>query len=1037
MGGALLPTPALDLSPTLCTTGEQGLVGIAVHPNFATNHFIYLYYILNKFTNNCPESATDGPVGRFSRFVLADTNVIDPGSELVLFETPPRYRDHHTGGDPKFGKDGLIYLTIGDAGAQSLGWPQDLGLLAGKIVRITDTGGIPAGNPFTGPGTARCNVAGVPPAGSPAGTKCQEVYSSGLRNPFRQAFDPNATGVRFYVNDVGQHTWEEISEGPVAGANYGWPVREGPCVKDSDTDCAPQVGMTDPIHWYHHGPDGGAVTAGAFVPNGVWPASYDGAYLFADYVFGKIYQLRPGGPNCRSCAPPTSAFEAVEFATIAQVVSMRFGPDGALYYVTRDGSQVRRIAFVGSANRAHVAAVSATPTSGPLPLTVQFDGGGSTDPDGDPLTYEWDFDSDGTPDSTAASPAHTYTVAGAYSARLTVRDDQGAANSATVSIDAVNRAPVPTIEAPADGTLAAVGDSFVLRGSATDPDQGTLPDSALTWEVELVHATHTHPFLPPTTGNDIPLGFPEPEDLDAAKDSYLRIMLTATDANGLAQTVTRDLRPRMVDVTFTTDPPGRTVTAGGLTLTGPSTVRSWEKYQIPVSAVDQIDPSGAAWTFDSWSDGGARSHTITTPAAPTTYTATFAPGGPPPPPTTLTFTPTADTYVAADQPGSNFGIKASLRTDASPDIVSYLRFDLSNLGSPVVGAKLRVFANSASSIGYDVRGVSDNAWGETSVVYGNRPATGAVVGSSGRVTAGTWTEVDVTSLITGNGLRSLALTSASTTATSLASRESTNRPQLVVTFGGGTPADTTPPSTPPLTGSAPTANRVELSWTTSTDDVGVTAYDIFRDGALLVTAPGAATGHADTTVAASTTYQYQVQARDAAGNISGLSNTVAVITPAPSSVLTFTVTDDAYLKLDSPNTNYGSATSLQVDSSPVKHILLKFSVSGIGSRTVASVKLRLFCVDGSGAGGSIHRVLDSSWSEGNVTWNTAPAYDAAPAATLGPVSSGTWYEVDLTQLVTSDGVVSLRLTSPSSNGADYNAKQGTAGSAPQLVVTLQ
>ncbi|HEX6033847.1 MAG TPA: PQQ-dependent sugar dehydrogenase, partial [Anaerolineales bacterium] len=337
--GALLPAPALDISTRLCTVGEQGLVGIVVHPNFASNRYIYLYYTYNKFNNACPESQVDGPVDRFSRFTLPDTNIIDPASEVVLFETPPRYRNHHTGGDPKFGKDGYIYITVGDAGGQSLGWPQDLGRLSGKLLRITDTGGIPAGNPFTGAGTARCNVGGVPPAGSPAGTKCQEIYSSGLRNPFRQAMDPNAAGVRFFINDVGQHSWEEISEGPIPGGNYGWPVREGPCAKDSDTDCGlPPAGMTDPVHWHHHGEFGGAATAGAFIPNGVWHPAYDSTYLFADYVFGKIYQLIPNAVSCRLCSPPTSAFTQMEFASIAEVVSMRFGPYGtgqALYYVTR------------------------------------------------------------------------------------------------------------------------------------------------------------------------------------------------------------------------------------------------------------------------------------------------------------------------------------------------------------------------------------------------------------------------------------------------------------------------------------------------------------------------------------------------------------------------------------------------------------------------------------------------------------------------------------------------------------------------------
>src|SRR3990172_2711247 len=85
----LLATPALDLASKLCTVGEQGLVGIAVHPDFAANNYVYLYYIFNTFNNSCPESTVDGPVGRLSRFVLPATNVIDPASETVLFEATP------------------------------------------------------------------------------------------------------------------------------------------------------------------------------------------------------------------------------------------------------------------------------------------------------------------------------------------------------------------------------------------------------------------------------------------------------------------------------------------------------------------------------------------------------------------------------------------------------------------------------------------------------------------------------------------------------------------------------------------------------------------------------------------------------------------------------------------------------------------------------------------------------------------------------------------------------------------------------------
>jgi len=250
-----------------------------------------------------------------------------------------------------------------------------------------------------------------------------------------------------------------------------------------------------------------------------------------------------------------------------------------------------------------------------------------------------------------------------------------------------------------------------------------------------------------------------------------------------------------------------------------------------------------------------------------------------------------------------------------------------------------------------------------------------------------------------------------------------------------TPADTTAPSAPAnLTATAASNTRVDLVWTASTDNIGVTGYQIFRNGAQIATA--ASTSYADTTVLANTTYTYSIRAVDAAGNVSDWSNTAIVTTPAIT-VLTFTPTADTYVRADSPTGIFGSATTLQVDNSPVKDILLKFSVSGVGARNVLSAKLRVYCLDAAPAGGDFHRVADTTWSEASVNWNNAPPADAAVVASLGSVSSGAWYEVDVTSLITGDGTVSLRMTSPSSNGADYSSKEGTAGFAPQLVVSVQ
>jgi hypothetical protein len=172
-------------------------------------------------------------------------------------------------------------------------------------------------------------------------------------------------------------------------------------------------------------------------------------------------------------------------------------------------------------------------------------------------------------------------------------------------------------------------------------------------------------------------------------------------------------------------------------------------------------------------------------------------------------------------------------------------------------------------------------------------------------------------------------------------------------------------------------------------------------------------------------------ALDAAGNRSGESGPATATTPAPSTTLTFAPVADTFVESDLPGSNFGAVTSVQVDGSPVKDILLKFTVSGVGSRHVNSATLRLFCVDPSGAGGQFRRVLDTSWAENGVTWSNAPAAEPTVVGSLGTVAVGSWYTVSV-PFVTGDGTYSIRVGSTSTNGADYSSKEGA--NPPQLIV---
>jgi glucose/arabinose dehydrogenase len=463
--GTLLATPALDLTSRICSESERGLLGVATDPSFATNHFIYLYY--------SPLTAS-GCINRVSRFVLSDTNIVDPLSETVLLDNIPAPNGNHNGGDVQFGHDGYLYVSVGDGGCDYDGdtgcgpdnaAARDLNALVGKVLRITRDGGIPPDNPFVGPDSARCNLTGR----TDPGKICQETFAWGLRNPFRIAFDPNSAGTRFYINDVGQITWEEIDVAQ-AGADYGWNVREGFCATGSTTECGPPpAGMTNPIFAYGHDTDCDAITAGAFVPDGVWPASYDGSYLFADYLCGKIWQL----------VPSASGFTAAEFASdlgVGGPITMIFGPSGgtqALYYTTyANGGQIRRIDFTEQQNQQPTAAIAADVNSGAAPLTVKFDGSASSDPDaGDTLTYIWDF-GDGTPttETPSATATHVYANPGSFVASLTVRDNHGATSEpATLGIQVGSPLSAPeNVALPDVSGILRVGSTLsATRGSWT------------------------------------------------------------------------------------------------------------------------------------------------------------------------------------------------------------------------------------------------------------------------------------------------------------------------------------------------------------------------------------------------------------------------------------------------------------------------------------------------------------------------------------------------------------------------------------------
>ena len=252
-------------------------------------------------------------------------------------------------------------------------------------------------------------------------------------------------------------------------------------------------------------------------------------------------------------------------------------------------------------------------------------------------------------------------------------------------------------------------------------------------------------------------------------------------------------------------------------------------------------------------------------------------------PTSLTFAPVADTYVSASNPATNYGSATTIRLDGSPDLHGYLRFQVQGtFGSPVSQATLRLYTNTSLAAGFQAQAVADTTWGEKTVNYNTAPALGNLISTSGAITANSWVNLDVTPLIAGDGLYSIGIRTLSSSAMSLQSKEATtNQPQLILTFGSAPPPDTQAPSVPGnLTGTAVSSSEIDLSWTASTDNIGVVGYDVFRNGTLLVALPNSSLAYQDTGLSPATLYSYAVDAYDQAGNHSTLSPTVGVTTNA-------------------------------------------------------------------------------------------------------------------------------------------------------------
>lgn len=683
------PEVFADLRTDVYESGDRGLLGMALDPEFSEGRpYVYALYTYDHILGDPapapkwgePNTTGDGCAdlnggdaclvsGRLVRLTAEGNHAKEsegvPDQE-VLAEGWCQQFSSHSVGDLEFGPDGALYASGGDgASFTSADWgqfgttknpcgdppgakgveltpptaeggslrAQNLDLLNGKILRLDpDTGeGLPSN-----------------PLGASPDQNARRIVAEGFRNPFRLTFDPQTNEI--YTDNVGSSQIEEIDRfvtPPVTIFNSGWPCYEGPArqfqfrVEGLDVCEALYDGEPDstspPFFYYSHGQsvvpndecplDSGSALGGiSFYEGDKLPAAYKGALFFADSVRGCIWVMFPGADG-RPDPQTTTRF--LREGKIYPGVDIEEGPDGYLYYADLFGDEnygdgaIHKITYSPGAPTARL---EADPPYGvTLPLDVSFDAGGSTDPDGKPLVYDWDMNGDGVFEVENGGPTRSRTFTQEEQDELEaeekslnpvvavqVTDDESLSATATVTVYPGDKPPVPTIDKPLATYRWGVGDEIKLEGSAKDAaEQPIFTPLSYYWSTRLDHCPtdpahcHAHPL-------QIFSGIRRGDFLAPEHDypSYIEITLRVADERGLSGSKTIKLDPRTASLAIESSPPGIQLTAGLLQGPSPLALTAIEGSNVLLAAPETAELGGKVYTWKSWSDDGDRSHTV-------------------------------------------------------------------------------------------------------------------------------------------------------------------------------------------------------------------------------------------------------------------------------------------------------------------------------------------------------------------------------------------------------------------------------------------
>jgi glucose/arabinose dehydrogenase/PKD repeat protein len=573
------------------TDAEQGLLGLTLHPNFATNGYIYVFY-----------SILDGTIvrHRIERVKIDNANQVMSRQEILLLE--PIGGGFHNGGDLKF-FNGFLYVTVGDS--QQNTNSQDLDTYKGKILRLTEDGLPAPGNPFYGSGSVQR----------------QSIWVYGFRNPWRLV--PNVAANKLFVLDVGT-SWEEINEiSNPAIRNYAWGHPQGGDGKQTETNL-----FTNPIFTYATGSIGNALTNGVlYNPTVSRYPNLQGKFIIKDYVRTEIRSFDP------NIADPVST----TFFTAPQqyALGMMLGNDGYIYYCAygNNGSLIK-LDYIETAAPTivnHPISQSIMETS-PVTFTVSASGTG--------LTYQWQFNNANINGATGTSytiPNVTTANAGSYKVIVTNTAGNVTSNAATLTVTPFTNPPTVSLVSPLPTLKWNADDVVHFEATASDTEDGVLPASAFSWSIDLFHedvpgAGHSHPGASP---QGVKSGdFTASNQGEKTPNVWYRFTVKVTDSNGLTASTFVDIKPNLVDVTVTSSPALLNLEFNQKAVVAPST-----KQVVANAALQTLNAptpqyaDNIRYDFDHWSQGGMANQTFKAPATGTItytafYTATTLPNAP-------------------------------------------------------------------------------------------------------------------------------------------------------------------------------------------------------------------------------------------------------------------------------------------------------------------------------------------------------------------------------------------------------------------------